>query len=200
MALSTVQATARKPSIEFGSNAMTSEKKLYGMIAQFGSAQALLDAVVKARTQGYRKMEAYSPYPIHGLSEALGFHKTKLPYIIFCGGFSGALIGFLMMYTSAVWFYPLNIAGKPYNSWVGFVPITFECMILLAAFSAVLGMLGLNGLPQPYHPLFNSDAFAHASRDKFFLCVESEDPLFSVEQTRQFFETLSPEEIDEVAT
>jgi hypothetical protein len=179
---------------------MAEKKEIYGMIAQFGTAQSLMDAVEKAREHGYRKMEAYSPYPIHGLSEALGFHKTKLPYIIFTGGFTGAFVGFMMMYVSAVFFYPLNIDGKPMNSWVGFVPITFECMILLAAFSAVLGMLGLNGLPQPYHPLFNCEAFSHASRDKFFLCVESGDSLFNVEQTRKFFETLGPEEIDEVAS
>jgi len=169
------------------------------MLAQFGTAGALLHAVEKARAAGYKKMEAYSPYPIHGLSEALGFHKTKLPWIILGGGFVGALTGLVMQWSSAAYFYPINVGGKPYFSWPAFVPITFECMILLAAFSAVLGMLGLNGLPQPYHPLFNSEAFAHASRDKFFLCVESQDPLFNVETTRTFLESLSPEEIDEVA-
>jgi hypothetical protein len=178
---------------------MAMETKLYGMLAQFGSAQALMNAVEKARHEGYRKMEAYTPYPIHGLSEALGFHKSKLPWIIFGGGATGAILGFAMQWSSAAYFYPINVGGKPYFSWPGFVPITFECMILLAAFSAVLGMLGLNGLPQPHHPLFNSDAFSHASRDKFFLCVESEDPKFNVEQTKAFLETLHPEEIDEVA-
>jgi hypothetical protein len=158
-----------------------------------------MTAVEKARAGGYCKMEAYSPYPIHGLSEALGFKRTKLPYLIFLGGMSGAIGGFGMMWSSAAFFYPINVAGRPYFSWEAFVPITFECMILLAAFTAVLGMLGLNGLPQPYHPLFNSEAFAHASRDKFFLCIESEDPLFSIESTRQFLESLAPEEIDEVA-
>ena len=178
---------------------MSADVKLYGMLAQFGTAGALLHAVEKARAAGYKKMEAYSPYPIHGLSEALGFHKTKLPWIILGGGFVGALTGLVMQWSSAAYFYPINVGGKPYFSWPAFVPITFECMILLAAFSAVLGMLGLNGLPQPYHPLFNSEAFAHASRDKFFLCVESQDPLFNVETTRTFLESLSPEEIDEVA-
>jgi hypothetical protein len=178
---------------------MSEENKLYGMIAQFGSAEALLASVKKARAQGYCKMEAYSPYPIHGLSEALGFRRTKLPYLIFLGGMTGAIGGFSMLWSSAAYFYPFNIAGRPYFSWEAFVPITFECMILLAAFSAVLGMLGLNGLPQPYHPLFNSEAFAHASRDKYFLCVESVDPLFDVDKTRQFLESLNPEEIDEVA-
>lgn len=178
---------------------MSDERKLYGMIAQFGSAEALLEAVEKARTNGYCKMEAYSPYPIHGLSEALGLRKTRLPYIIFCGGAAGAILGFAMQWSSAAYFYPINVAGRPYFSWEAFVPITFECMILLGSFSAVLGMLGLNGLPQPYHPLFNSEAFSHASRDKFFLCIESVDPKFSIEGTRQFMETLAPEEIDEVA-
>jgi hypothetical protein len=178
---------------------MSADVKLYGLLAQFGTAQALLHAVEKARAAGYVKMEAYSPYPIHGLSEALGFHKTKLPWIILGGGFVGALTGLVMQWSSASYFYPINVGGKAYFSWPAFVPITFECMILLAAFSAVLGMLGLNGLPQPYHPLFNSEAFAHASRDKFFLCVESHDPQFNVETTRAFLESLSPEEIDEVA-
>jgi len=178
---------------------MSEEKKLYGMLAQFGTPEALMAAVEKARAGGYCKMEAYSPYPIHGLSEALGFRRTKLPYLIFLGGMTGAILGFGMLWSSAALFYPINIAGRPYNSWEAFIPITFECMILLAAFTAVLGMLGLNGLPQPYHPLFNSAAFAHASRDKFFLCVESIDPIFNIQSTRQFLESLSPEEIDEVA-
>jgi len=178
---------------------MSDEKKLYGMIAMFGTAEALLEAVEKARTSGYCKMEAYSPYPIHGLAEALGLRRTKLPFMILGGGAAGATIGFFMQWSSAAYFYPINIAGRPYFSWEAFVPITFECMILIAAFTAVLGMLGLNGLPQPYHPLFNSEAFSHASRDKFFLCIESTDPQFGIEATRQFMETLSPEEIDEVA-
>jgi hypothetical protein len=178
---------------------MTGEKKLYGMIAQFGTATALLHAVEQAREQGYKNIEAYSPYPVHGWSEALGFHHTKLPILIFLGGLTGACLGFGMQWSSAAYFYPINVGGKPYFSWPGFVPITFECMILLAAFTAVLGMLGLNGLPRPYHPLFNSEAFSHASRDKFFLCVESIDPKFNIEETRKFFESLSPEEIDEVA-
>jgi hypothetical protein len=178
---------------------MSDEKKLYGMLAQFGSAPALMTAVEKARAGGYCKMEAYSPYPIHGLSEALGFKRTKLPYLIFLGGMTGAIGGFGMMWSSAAYFYPINVAGRPYFSWEAFVPITFECMILLAAFTAVLGMLGLNGLPQPYHPLFNSEAFSHASRDKFFLCIEGTDPQFSIESTRKFLESLAPEEIDEVA-
>jgi len=178
---------------------MTEEKKLYGMIAQFGTPEAFLDAVHKARAAGYKKMEAYTPYPIHGLSEALGFHHTKLPILIFCGGFTGACLGLGMQWSSAAYFYPINVGGKPYFSWPGFVPITFECMILLAAFTAVMGMLALNGLPQPYHPLFNSEAFAHASRDKYFLCVEGIDPQFSIEGVKAFFESLAPEEIDEVA-
>src|ERR1700679_2935898 len=119
---------------------MSADVKLYGLLAQFGTAHALLHAVEKARAAGYNKMEAYSPYPIHGLSEALGFKKTKLPWIIFGGGATGAIAGLVMQWSSAAYFYPINVAGKPYFSWPAFVPITFECMILLAAFSAVLGM------------------------------------------------------------
>ena len=177
---------------------MTAEKKLYGMIAQFASATALLSAVEKARQHGYQKMEAYSPYPIHGLSEALGFHKTKLPYIIFAGGATGAILGLAMQWSSASYFYPLNVGGKPFFSWPAFVPITFECMILLAAFSAVLGMLGLNGLPQPYHPLFNVERFALASKDRFFLCIEATDPKFDREATKRLLTELHPREVSEV--
>jgi Protein of unknown function (DUF3341) len=177
----------------------TERPKLYGMLAQFDSGKAVLAAAEKAFEEGYRKMDAYTPYPIHGLSEALGFRKTKLTTLIFFGGVCGVLGGFFMQYVTAVFAYPFNVSGKPFNSWPAFVPITFECMVLLAALSAVLGMLGLNGLPQPHHPLFNSDAFAHASRDKYFLCIESADPKFDLEGTRRFLETLSPEEIDEVA-
>jgi Alternative complex III, ActD subunit len=179
--------------------AAQTQNRLYGMIAQFGTPAALMEAVKKARAEGFTKMDAYSPFPIHGLSEELGFRKTRLTALILAGGCTGAILGFSMLWSSAAYFYPINVAGRPYFSWEAFIPITFECGILFAALSAVMGMLGLNGLPQPYHPLFNSEAFAHASRDKFFLCVESTDPKFDEQQTRQFLESLNPEEIDEVA-
>lgn len=177
---------------------MIEDQKIYGIIAQFASDHALLEAIHRTRQAGYRKIEAYTPFPVHGLSEALELKPTRLPAIIFTGGLTGVLIGLGMQWSSAAWFFPLNVAGKPYFSWPAFVPITFECMILGAALSAVFGMLGLNGLPQPYHALFNSNAFSLASRDKFFLCVESDDARFDPAQTRVFLESLGPEWIEVV--
>ena len=178
---------------------MTPQTKLYGLMAEFESPDHLLEAAEKTRDAGYKKIDAYAPYPIHGLSEALGLAETKVPLIVLCGGICGVLGGFFMMYYSAVITYPINIGGRPYNSWPAFIPITFECMILLSAFAAVLGMLGLNGLPAPYHPVFNVESFARASQDKYFLVIESRDPHFDVDKTREFLKSLGPEEIAEVA-
>src|SRR5665213_2913633 len=141
---------------------MIMDTTLYGLTAQFGNADALLDATTKTHEAGYRKIDASSPSPIHGLSEACGFRPTMMPWIILCGGIIGAIGGFFMQWYSAKITYAINVGGKPYNSWPAFIPITFECAILLAAFSAVFGMLALNGLPKPYHPLFNVESFAHA--------------------------------------
>jgi hypothetical protein len=171
---------------------------LYGLMAEFADPEALLKAARRAYAEGYRKLDAYSPLPIHGLSEAIGFHRTRLPLIVLMGGLAGALIGFGMQYYLSVIEYPLNIGGRPLNSWPSFIPVTFELTILLAAFSAVLGMILLNRLPMPYHPVFNVPRFALASRSRFFLCIESEDPLFDSEKTREFLRTLVPSDISEV--
>jgi hypothetical protein len=171
---------------------------LYGLMAEFADPEALLKAARRAYAEGYRKLDAYSPLPIHGLSEAIGFHRTRLPLIVLMGGLAGALIGFGMQYYLSVIEYPLNIGGRPLNSWPSFIPVTFELTILLAAFSAVLGMILLNRLPMPYHPVFNVPRFALASRSRFFLCIESEDPLFDSEKTREFLRTLAPADISEV--
>jgi hypothetical protein len=171
---------------------------LYGLMAEFADPEALLKAARRAYAEGYRKLDAYSPLPIHGLSEAIGFHRTRLPLIVLMGGLAGALIGFGMQYYLSVFEYPLNIGGRPLNSWPSFIPVTFELTILLAAFSAVLGMILLNRLPMPYHPVFNVPRFALASRSRFFLCIESEDPLFDSEKTREFLRTLAPADISEV--
>ena len=139
-------------------------------------------------------------FPVHGLSRSmLGLHNLRVAMLVLIGGIFGALGGFFMMYYSAVYAYPFNIGGKPLNSWPAFVPITFEMTVLCAAFAAVLGMLALNGLPQPYHPLFNVKSFAeHASRDRFFIAIELVDPKFSFEETRKFLESLGPKEVIEV--
>ena len=171
---------------------------LYGVIAEFSDPQALLDAANKAREKGYTELDAFSPFPIHGLAEAVGFSKTRLSTVVLIMGLLGGIGGFFMCWYANVISYPINIGGKPFNSWPAWIPITFECAILLAAFGAVFGMLALNGLPMPYHPVFNVRRFDQASRDKFFLVVQARDPKFNLDEVRDFFDTLQPREIVDV--
>jgi len=171
---------------------------LYGLAAEFDNPVALLAAANSAREAGYQKMSAYSPYPVEGLDEALGPKREYLPLIVLLGGIIGGLTGYLLQYYTAVIEYPLNIGGRPLHSWPAFIPVTFECTILGAALSAVFGMLALNGLPQPYHPLFHLPRFVRVSRDLFFLCIERRDPLFDAEKTREFLAKLNPTEVTEV--
>jgi Protein of unknown function (DUF3341) len=171
---------------------------IYGLAAEFDNPVALLAAANSAREAGYQKMSAYSPYPVEGLDEALGPKREYLPLIVLLGGIIGGLTGYLLQYFTAVVTYPLNIGGRPLHSWPAFIPVTFECTILGAALSAVFGMLALNGLPQPYHPLFHLPRFARVSRDLFFLCIERRDPLFDAGKTREFLTKLNPTEVTEV--
>jgi hypothetical protein len=143
-------------------------------------------------------MDAYSPFPIEGLAEVIGCKRTQLPLIVLIGGILGGIAGFYLQYWISVIDYPLIVGGKPYNSWPAFIPVTFETTILGAALAAVLGMLGLNGLPMPYHPVFNVERFALASRDRFFLCIEAADPKFDVDKTVEFLRSLNPTSIHEV--
>jgi hypothetical protein len=170
----------------------------YGVIAEFTEPQELLDAANAAREAGYTELDAYSPFPIHGLSDAIGFHHSRLSAVVLGGGIVGGLAGFFMCWYANVVWYPLNIGGKPYNSWPAWIPITFECTILFAAFAAVLGMLALNGLPMPYHPVFNVPRFDQASRDKFFLVIQARDPKFDIDAVWKFLESLGPREVTDV--
>jgi hypothetical protein len=172
---------------------------IHGLMAEFDDPTSLVAATERAHREGYRCMDAYSPFPIEELHEALGAHPTRLPLIVLIGGLCGCIGGYALQYWSSVMAYPLNIGGKPLHSWPAFIPVTFECTILVAALSAVLGMLALNGLPQPYHPVFNVPRFALASRNRFFLCIESVDPKFDLERTREFLNTLKPREVSTVA-
>jgi hypothetical protein len=171
---------------------------LYGVIAEFNDPQSLLDAANAVREKGYTATDAFSPFPIHGLAEAVGFHKSRLSAIVLTMGILGGLGGFFMQWYANVISYPLNIGGKPLNSWPAWIPIAFECAILLAAFGAVFGMLALNGLPMPYHPVFNVRRFDSASRDKFFLVIQARDPKFTLEEARRFLATLGPREVTDV--
>jgi hypothetical protein len=167
-------------------------------MAEFDSPTALVTAARQAREAGYRKMDAYSPFPIEELSEVL-HHHDRLPLLVLIGGIVGGTSGFLFQYWASAIDYPINVGGRPLLSWPSFIPVTFEMTILVAAFAAVLGMLGLNGLPMPYHPVFNVPRFEYASRNRFFLCIESSDPLFDEDVTGKFLESLEPREVCEVA-
>ena len=171
---------------------------VYGLLAEFDGPSPLIAAARAARAQGYRRLDAFTPYPIEELSEVLGQTRTRLPLIVLVGGVLGAMGGYGLQYWSAVMAYPFNIGGRPFHSWPAFIPPTFETTILCASIAAVLGMLAVNGLPQPYHPVFNVPSFALASRDRFFLCVEAADPSFDLSGTRRFLEGLSPLAVSEV--
>jgi hypothetical protein len=171
---------------------------LYGLIAEFESPEALLEAAHGARAAGFRRLDAFTPMPIEGLAEAVGFEKTRLPLAVLIGGICGCIGGFLLQYYPSVVDYPLNIGGKPFNSWPAFVPVTFEMTILAAALTTVFGMLAMNGLPTPYHPVFNVPQFELASRNRFFLCIKARDPQFDLEKTKQFLKDLKAREVYEV--
>lgn len=171
---------------------------LYGLMAEYEDAPALAEATRRARGAGYQKVEAYTPHPDHEVQEAIGMKRNLIPYIVAAGGIAGLLGGYALQWWTQVVAYPLNIGGRPLNSAILFMPVTFEMTILLAAFGAVFGMLMLNGLPLPYHPVFNVDRFARASRDRFFLVIEADDPNFNYAQTRSFMASTGAREVMDV--
>ena len=174
------------------------EPKLFGLMAEFEDHEQVVEAAKRAYAEGYREMDAYSPFPVEGLAEALGHEHTAVPLITLIGGMIGGLGGYFMEWVSMARLYPLNVGGRPYNSWPNFIPVTFELTILVASLSAFISVLVLNRLPQPHHPVFNVPEFRRASIDRFFLCIETGDPKFDLEATRRFLEDLKPAKVTEV--
>jgi hypothetical protein len=174
------------------------EKFLYGVIAEFDDAHQIVEAAKRTRAAGYRKVDAYSPLPVEGLDEAIGFRDKHVPHIMLVAGILGGLTGFFGIYYLLVHEYPMNIGGRPEFAWPMYLPITFELTVLFAALSGIGGMIALNGLPQPYHPVFEAPNFDRASSDRFFLCIESKDPKFDREKTRAFMEGLGALNVSEI--
>jgi Protein of unknown function (DUF3341) len=176
------------------------KKPLYGLMAEFDDPEELLAAARHTYDEGYRQIDAFTPFPVEGLAEAVGFQRTRLPVIVLIGGLVGCFGGFFLQWWPNVIGYPLNIGGKPLNSWPAFIPITFELTILCAALSTVFGMLALNGLPTPYHPVFNVPEFALATRNRFFLCIKAKDRRFDPAKTKQFLASFQVKGVFEIET
>lgn len=192
---------------------------IYGLVAEFKEPEEILAAVKRAKADGYRLVEAYTPFPVHGMYEALEIEDPKIPWTIFIAGVLGATVGYGLQYVVNVpvfdhlppflrfirelptmneMSYPVNVGGKPFHSWPNFIPIAYETTILFAAIGAFLGVLIYNGLPRPYHPIFNAPRFDLASQDRFFLCIQATDPNFDYENTWQYLQSLGPENVAEV--
>lgn len=171
---------------------------IYGLLAEFRTSEALLEAAKRARESGFRYVEAYSPYAVEGIAEAVGFRRDRVPLITLVGGIVGAIGGYFLQWYSAVIDYPINVGGRPLHSWPSFIVPTFELTILGAAIAAVIGMLAANGLPRLTHPIFNAPHFEQATRNRFFLCVTARDPHFDIERSRRFLEGLQPMSVVEV--
>ena len=174
-------------------------QELYGIMAEFSSPEKLTRAVKQASARGYQNVEAYSPFPVKGIPEALRIRDQRIPMIVLVAGIAGCVGGFLMQYFASVIAYPLVVGGKPLNSWPAFIPVTFELTILAAAGAAVIALFVMNGLPRPYHPAFNAKNFERATQDRFFLCIRGDDPQFDRAKTREFLAQCGPENVEEIA-
>lgn len=178
---------------------MQHRSHVYGVMGEFGTPEELLHAVEKVRAAGYRRFDAFAPFPVEGLSEAMGLKRNLVPAITLLGGLTGGIGGFFFQYWAMAITYPFNIGGRPLNSWPAFIPITFEMTILGASLAAVFGMLALNKLPQPNHPVFNVHRFTHASSDRFFVCIESKDRKFDLAECARLLQEVHAHHITEVA-
>ncbi len=174
------------------------QPELRGLIAEFENEEAIVEATQKTVDAGYHHIETYTPYPLDELLDIQHLHKNKVALVILIGGLTGCAVGFFMQYFASVIHYPINVGGRPLNSWPAFIPVMFECTVLFASFSALIGMMVMNKLPRPNHPLFDIERFRYATQDRFFLCIEAEDPYFEKDATRQFLEELNPHEVNEV--
>ncbi len=198
MTPTSLPTTAGSPQVDVHGHPEADGPKVYGMLAEFANGDDLVAAVKKAKAEGYSRMDGYSPVPVAEVADALGFPKSEMGTIMFVGGLTGAAAGFLMQYWGNSYGYPYNVGGRPYLSWPSFVPVTFEMMVLTTALSGLFGLMALCGLPRHHHPLFNVPAFDRASRDRFFLCIEADDPKYDADRTRAFLMTLNPVSIEEV--
>ena len=177
---------------------MTPTSPLHGLLAEYADQAALLAAARRVYDAGYRRVEAYTPYPVEGLAEALGSTRTRIPLVVLLGGLAGGISGYALQWWATAVAYPLNVGGRPINSWPSFIPVIFEMTVLIAALSAVLGMLAMNGLPRPHHPLFGIPQFDRATQDRFFICILARDLLFHPQTTREFLERLEAKEVIDV--
>lgn len=176
----------------------TGAPALHGILAMFATPQELLSAIRAAKARGWTRMDAYTPFPVEAVFEELGHHRSKVPLLVLIGALAGAAGGFGLAYWSSVIEYPINVGGRPTFSWPAWIPVTFECAVLLGGLTAAIAMILLNRLPQPYHPVFNVPAFSAASRDRYFLCIEADDPKFDPKAARDFLSGLGPVEVSDV--